>query len=353
MMIAPEEAPKTPSRDENKSATVFEAEAIHVDQDVFLRDGFHAHGRVSFWGGDVGGDFRLRKCTLENPGGIALDLRSTNIGKEFNISEIQNVIGDVDLRQVDARVFSDDHSIANGTARISLDGFTYARLHDCPMRAADWISWLKRQPPEHLDGGFRPQPWAEIMRVLRDMGHDEDAKLIAIERAKILAHRADSGPLRRWWDAFLGFSVGYGYKPTRALWISAIFVVIGWGVFFTADYLGYMSPRDGTVVTELAAHPSEHIPPQYTEFNALVYALDVYLPVIELGQDAAWGPTDVARSDAPTRPPGCSIIGKVQLIAIWLARNGFHRFVYWSEVIFGWIFISLFVAGMSGIMKKD
>jgi len=32
---------------------------------------------------------------------------------------------------------------------------------------------------------------------------------------------------------------------------------------------------------------------------------------------------------------------------------GFHRFVYWVEEFLGWVLVSLFVAGMSGVMKKE
>jgi hypothetical protein len=47
-------------------------------------------------------------------------------------------------------------------------------------------------------------------------------------------------------------------------------------------------------------------------------------------------------------------------IAYWFAKRavsafswGVHRVVYWADEVLGWIFVSLFIAGMSGIMKKE
>jgi hypothetical protein len=33
--------------------------------------------------------------------------------------------------------------------------------------------------------------------------------------------------------------------------------------------------------------------------------------------------------------------------------QGWHRVLYWSEEFLGWVFVSLFIAGMSGIMKNE
>ena len=63
-----------------------------------------------------------------------------------------------------------------------LDGFTFERFYECPTDWKSHAEWLKRQTPEHLglastDGAshrsaFRPQPWAQTIKVLRDMGND-------------------------------------------------------------------------------------------------------------------------------------------------------------------------------------
>ena len=103
----------------------------------------------------------------------------------------------------------------------------------------------------------------------------------------------------------------------------------------------------------MAANPRSPLPPRYTEFNSIIYAFDAYLPVIELGQDFAWEPSDIPmRGALPPINDGS--------IAYWFAERavsafswGLHRLVYWADEVLGWIFVSLYIAGMSGIMKKE
>src|SRR5262249_13508363 len=157
-------------------------------------------------------------------------------------------------------------------------------------------------------------------------------------------------------------------------------ILFGWLTFAAASNMGFMAPRDGSVVAYLAANPRADLPEHYTRFNAAVYAADAYLPVIELGQDLSWEPSlkqqggvrplaadesgwtctsrllrggnsiwqppkDLARSCGHPEDPGWQwLTGSLY----WLFSHGFHRVVYWLDEIFGWVFISLFIAGMSG-----
>jgi len=58
-------------------------------------------------------------------------------------------------------------------------------------------------------------------------------------------------------------------------------------------------------------------------FNAPIYALDVLLPIVDLGQQDSWQPTGIA------------------------------LYVYWALIILGWVLTSAFVAGITGIFKRD
>jgi hypothetical protein len=37
----------------------------------------------------------------------------------------------------------------------------------------------------------------------------------------------------------------------------------------------------------------------------------------------------------------------------WCRRNGGPRLIRWMWEGFGWLLVSLFIAGMSGVMKKE
>jgi hypothetical protein len=66
------------------------------------------------------------------------------------------------------------------TCVLKLDGFTYDRFAGvAPTDAAARCRWLARQSREHRIDAFRPQPYEQAAKVLREMGHAADARKIA------------------------------------------------------------------------------------------------------------------------------------------------------------------------------
>jgi len=113
-------------------------------------------------------------------------------------------------------------------------------------------------------------------------------------------------PAAKIWNWLLYLTVGYGYRTWQAgVWLLAL-MLVGSGVFASA-YPAHM----------IAARP--HPMP----FSAPIYALDVLLPIINLGQQDSWQPTGGALG------------------------------VYWALIILGWAFTSALVAGLTGIVKQD
>jgi hypothetical protein len=322
--------------------------------------------------------------------------------------------GEFDLSQASCTIYRDSAS-SLPPENLILDGFTYERFHDC---AIDWksrVAWLNRQPKRHLGQSgnayngdreiksvFRPQPWVQCYEVLRKMGYDKDAKELAVCREKTRAHSSNTSRVSKIWYGVLSISVGYGYKPERALYWSMLFFSVGWLTFATAANMGFMSPRDGSVQAYLASKPNLRLPEHYTRFNAPIYALDNYLPIIELGQDTAWEPSDnqtgerrdkylssewweeatrlalghdwaVTGSSSSSQLNGrltqagamrggiskqpTNVLARyADFVAGGIAfafHLGVHRAVYWTMEILGWLFVSLYIAGMSGVMKSE
>lgn len=377
---------------DNPGGTALNADTLTVAASVFLRQGFSANGTVDFIRASVGGNMRCNGGTFDNPTGDALDLTLAEIGAGLFLHDLKapegaagGMNGRLLLSQARCRVFRDDKKSWPAPDELVLDGFTYERLDDCPV---DWESrrdWLTLQSKDHRDENFRPQPWLQAIKVLHDMGHDRDARNLGIAFEKARAARSSTKWYWRRWHQFTFYTVGCGYRPEWAALWSAWFISFGWLTFATAANMGFMAPRDGSVVAYLAAKPRAEIPEDYTKFNALVFAADAYLPVIELGQDLSWEPSPeqhggvrplAAGDDGWTCASrllrgGNSVWQKPKTLARscgypqdprwqwltgslhWLFSHGFHRVVYWADEILGWTFISLFIAGMSGLMKKE
>lgn len=381
-------------------------------RNLFLRKNFSAEGTVNFQGVRTHGQVACLGGVFSNAGKVALNLRFADIGSALLFKKADDdpldtppasIRGHLDLSQAKCRIFRDSKKAWPSKGELLLDGFTYEHFHDCSTSWRTRRKWLQRQKTDHLRHHFRPQPWTQAIKVLREMGCDSDSRELAICRE---VARARSKPwmisfgqrnnkrsihIGSFWDEFLRLAVGYGYKPWRALYWSAGIILFSWLVFALAGNLGYMAPREGSVVTFLADPKNDPtktaLPEHYTEFNALIYAVDVYLPVIELRQNLAWEPGSVQhgslRELAPDegwfdctkrlvlgrnmnwKPvpagnrPSCGStadsgwLGSLAAWPVFAFRHGFHRLVYWLEEILGWIFITLLLAGMSGIMKKE
>lgn len=108
---------------------------------------------------------------------------------------------------------------------IVLDGFYYERFTDrAPTNAETRKKWLMRQPlGDRWGDSFKPQPFEQLIRVMRNLGHENDAREIAIFKQKCLVsvrlHRAHwllkPFVLALWF--LFGFTIGYGDKPQRLI----------------------------------------------------------------------------------------------------------------------------------------
>ena len=308
---------------------------------------------------------------LRNADGEALNTNGARVEGSLILRAGAQVEGVVDLIGSEIAAMNDDP--ACWPARLRLDRCVYgAFVGNWEANAGDRIAWLDRHDPAM---GFRAQPWEQCAKVLREMGHPEDARAVLIEkerrqrRARRLRMR--DGPLRHWrraTDGLLGAVVGYGYRPTRAFVYAAVLWLVGAGVFLDAWREGGFMPNsafllrapewvrcgaasgepmelaapgaDGAALTArgLRGDGQSQLDCWLTEtaesrslsaFHALVYSADALLPVVEFGQEATWTPD-------PDTPAGAAA-------RVWL----------WLQILAGWALSLLAVAGFSGIVTSD
>ena len=354
-------------RFEKQDGRALDADTITVGGNVFLRHGFTAIGEVNFTRATIGGNLRGEGGSFDNATGDALDLSSVEIGAGLFLHALippegckNGMAGRLLLSQAKCRTYRDDQGSWPEPGKLVLDGFTYDRFAECDT---DWRQrrlWLRRQNVDHIVDRYSPQPWTQAISVLRAMGHDREARRLAICRETVRLKSKSTGYWSKFWMALSYVTVGFGYRPWLALVWSALFVSVGWWMFASAASLGYMAPRDGAVRrSDEWNNPAKGhllrptLPRTYPPFNGLIYALDGYLPVIEFGQDEAWEPSSVRTVPVIHSALDWTEDAYVPKPPEWFFTKGVHRFVYWANEILGWLFITLFVAGMSGLMKKE
>ncbi|WP_347877118.1 hypothetical protein [Streptomyces albus] len=155
---------------------------------------------------------------------------------------------------------------------VRLQGFVYGELHGDDDGGRDAVghrlAWIRREP------GYAPQPYEQLAGWYRQIGHDDDARRVLL--AKQRHRRRTLRPAGRAWGHLLDGTVGYGYRPWLAgVWLLAL-ALLGTGVFSAHE--------------PVATQPGEGAP-----FSAVVYTLDLLIPIGGLGQRNAWHWTE----DAP------------------------------------------------------
>ena len=304
---------------ENPGGKALSMQGIDVKRDVFLGGKFSAKGDVRLVGATVGGQLEC-SGSFESPDGYALMLDTAVVKGLLIIHGRFRAEGGVDLSNTTVGAFVYDETVWP-RGGLSLKGFTYGSIHG--SRGANkrlrWLDGMKE---------FSPQPYEQLARVLRQMGHEHDAREVLIAKQRRMRDRGGLSWGSRLGNWLLEWTVGYGYRARCALWWMLVFFALGSG--FAG--LGW---RAGLFVPSAQSEPSALRPAQAVapRFHATLYSLDRFsLPPLDLGQKAAWQPHERGNCDP------------------W----------YWAFQIYfilhslaGWTLTGLLIAALTGIIKKD
>jgi hypothetical protein len=284
----------------NPSRRALSADRLTVTQDMLCREGFTAEGEVSLIGAHIGGTLGFDGATsLTNPSGRALNLESTHVGVLF-LRPATKPNG-VDLTQAKIGVLYDDQT--TWPEKLHLVGFSYDALHEPQtVSAKKRLGWLRLDPD-----GYSPQPYEQLATVYRRAGREEDARRVAIAKQQQRRHGL-SWPARLW-SWLLGALVGHGYRT----WLAGIWLI----GFLVAGTILFAVAHANHLLTEAK------LPRELQHFNPLVYALDVLLPIVNLGQEGSWVPHQ------------------------WAAV------CYWVLTLAGWVLTTAVVAALTGLVKRE
>jgi hypothetical protein len=348
----------------------FFANSIRVGGSVYLGDypydsadtELHVVGAIVLSNADIEEDFYCRNVAVSSPtlgaqvvldgaegdNVIALSIARAEIRGVLYFKRNQISGGIVNFSGAQTRRLNDEPmGVGNGQA-IRLDGFEYqdfAQHTNIDVKAR--LNWLG-QRPDGID--FRSQPYEHLARVLYRIGHRDDAELVLIQKEHLqrAANREiASGGM---WVAMsvrdvLGrFLIAYGYRPARVVVWAAV-LMLALGLFFHKTWeAGDMTPAAAPILVSAAwvsatqTHPDNpgafwssqgQAGQDYETFEAFAYAADLLIPIVNLGQEDAWGPS-TARSD-------------------W----GWHGWwIRWLAKVLGWVITALGAAAVTGVIRR-
>jgi hypothetical protein len=340
-------------RFDNPGGDALQAGGVTVAGTILLSHDFRAEGVIDLTGGNIGShlDFNGAQFIGEAQNGLlAENLTVRGIFDWRNVVKTDGTI--LDLWGARVGQLADDKRSWPKCQNLDVDDFIYAAIADGPVDATTRVDWLKRQTSRPLNpelkqqvsglNPFRPKPYQQLAKVLRESGHEAAAKRILI--AKEWARRKSGG---LWWGArvwnwLLYLTIGYGYRPYLALSWAVLWVVLG-GILFGVGY-----QKEIVIPAKAEAYdPSKKIrqePAFYPAFRPLLYSLDTFVPIINFGQKDYWGP-QVTCNRSWLKGGNLTRLCVCGTRALYLYR--------WVHIGVGWMLITLVVAGFTGLVRKE
>jgi hypothetical protein len=328
------------------------ADGIMVARGIFLREGFVATGEVRLLGAEIGGNLECTNGTFSDADGDALSAAGIKVTGSVFLREAE-IVGAVDLVAARIGTLIDDEACWKAGGHL-LDGLHYDRIIGA-TDAESRIRWLDRQDASQLDSpDWKPQPWEQLIKALRDMGHPLEAAKVAMAKQERMRRVGKvGGRFSQVLHRLYGALAGYGYRPIYTVgWMVVVWLAAAAAFHFggQAGYIGpttplYNSPALSGQVELLCGHGSEigktpwtrcaAMPAEYTTFQPLMYSLDLILPLVDLQQETDWAPI-VEDPPGNTLQPGAAL-----------------RVLMWFEILFGWAMSLMLVAVLGKLVNKD
>lgn len=353
-----------------------DCETVTVKGSVYLHNGFRAKGSVGFVDATIKGNLECNNGEFINLDGKALDCERLNAGGDVFFSkrkgqrsddpnmkgksfEAQGTVSFVcaeirghfswqdvnssdkvtlDLRYAKVGIYRDDKESWPTEGKLRLEGFHYESIEESdPSEIRDRVEWLSRQYPKKGKKSFYPQPYEQLADVFKRIGDDKAAKKILIEKNRERSRKANLSLSEKFWYRFFGKIIGYGYTPWGSLIVMLLLIILGWYVFCMANANGLMTPTDARAI----ANTKQQISKDYPVFNALVYSIDTFVPLVDLGVSKYYLPN--ANRKKPVPP--------TKFFALFV-NGSYIRIYLWFHIAAGWILTSLLVVGITALVRK-
>jgi hypothetical protein len=322
----------------NDSGPALSAASLQVGQGMYLSGGFTATGHgdagtVSLTGAHIGNQLVCTGAELRNDSGPALNAYDLQVGwgmylsGGFTVTRGGNDVT-VDLRNTrvgGAFVFAParlEHA-ADPHRRLAVDGLTYTGVPE-PVSARGWLRLLREGTPR-----YAAQPYQRLAAGCRALGDERQARQILMAQRDDQLARARPRPhwTERLWGKFTKVTLGYGYKPWRALLFLA---AVGVTSCLLAVVLGAHGALTQTSQTTAPGQPCTVIQRVSVGMDlGLVFNLPVGTRVARANSDCglAKNPASVA--------------------AAWLIASG------WVLRLLAFGFAALFIASFTGAIRKS
>jgi hypothetical protein len=358
---------ENPAPEPGRTSRALDAEGLTTAGSVYLNDNFRAAGEVFLFRSNIGQQLDCAGGVMDNAGGTALELSGARVQGDIRLIDGFRAVGEVRLSQAfvgqhldcqcgefraghDRKIMNasglrvggsfiwlpsgtpaglmdlsyatvgrlhDAHAAWPSNQQLELTGFAYGSLEsDTPLR--DRLTWLAGAKTYSL------QAYQQLVTVYRQDGREKEARSVAVQM-----HRRRRAFLPWWsraWSWFQDVTVGYGYRPYKALIIVLVLGIIGSVLFRYAQYHNLMLATDAHTPGTVKANRCTQ---NYPCFTPYVYSFQLLLPIVNLNQTDYWLPNS------------------------WTGYGVLLLIYTWFAIVLGWMLGVALLAGLGRVFSRD
>lgn len=317
----------------NPNSIAFNADRCRIKSSAFLSDRASFAGSVRFCQAEIESQLCFNHSSFDSPEDRTLNLQGISVRGALFFDNISSINGSIDLTDAKINTLREDGIYWDKIAKLAVKGFKYSRI-ECPadfFKAENWLKW----PALQYSQNFWPGTYIQLAKVFRESGLENSARRILIEKNRIerkyiknelnaisiLLH-----PLKKSkmlgsfiWNWLFDKSANYGYSLIRLLWWSFLLIIIGTVVGYINFELGNM------YFTGASLNPAKIM------YLSVCYSVDSLLPIVDLAQEKFWIPVW----------DSCSTLSQI-------------TYVYFKlHILAGWILITMLIAGITNLMRRE
>lgn len=344
------------------------ASGARIDDDLRLLKGVNVAGQISLRDAKIARNLEFEGCRVFSEPAHGFDGRRMEVRGALMWNPRTPVRGTVDLRGAKVGYLSDNLGAWPPAGQLRIESFSYGWILGDGSEALDPALRLKWVKKDRGSGSrrerFVPHPYEQLADVLQASGREVAARDVRIAKEKARRKHGQISVMQWLWLVLYGATVSYGWRPGRALYIAVLVCVLGWAGFSWSYHEGAFVPTRrtwfplqpqtstvpptgpatpwgewGSALHEVACGPevgstppsvrSGRRPLDYPEFCAAAYAVDAFVPFVDLHQEAFWLP-DVDRG----WPGQCA----------WV--------FLWLDTAFGWVICSILAYALAGLARR-
>jgi hypothetical protein len=328
----------------------FAAVEAVIHGDVIFHQGFTTAGIIDLRLAHIGQAVSFNHAIFSGKRDNGLDAERAMIdGAIYWVAITTGPRTQLDLSDAHAGSLWDDAASWPASGNLFVDGFVYGDFSGGPTDAQQRLEWLHLQP---VALWAQPQPYRQLAKVLSEDGSQEGAIQVRVAKENAMTEYGHLTMGNRVWRFILRITIGYGYRPLRALWWILLFVVIG-AVFFGWGYRARLitPTEEGPYMTFVrTGEPPLH----YPSFNAFVYSLENFMPVVDLHQGIYWRPNPLhARHVGKATLPDGLVAADAAMTKGREAAAKILGWYLWIHILAGWTITPLLFAGLAGLLRND